>query len=315
MIWFSILTKLIDFIIIIVIVLISLAYLTLIERKVMGIMQRRKGPNVVGILGLLQPFADGLKLLIKELIYPSFANKILFFLGPIIFLFLSFVLWSIVPFGAHAIYTEVNLTILYIFAISSLSVYGIILSGWSSNSKYAFLGGLRSTAQMVSYEISIGMILLPIVLYTGSLNILDIVLKQVNMGLGYILPFFPLFMLFFISSLAETNRPPFDLPEAEAELVAGYSTEYSAMGFAMFFIAEYGNIVFMSWLNVLLFFSGLPFGLTKFALMLLLFMFIWVRVAFPRYRYDQLMRLGWKAFLPLSLAFILFYSSLFLLIH
>lgn len=168
---------------------------------------------------------------------------------------------------------------------------------------------------MVSYEISIGMLLMPIVLYTGSLNILDIGLKQSNMGLGFILPFFPLFMLFFISSLAETNRPPFDLPEAEAELVAGYSTEYSAMGFAMFFIAEYGNIVFMSWLNVLLFFGGLPFGLTKIALMVLLFMFIWVRVAFPRYRYDQLMRLGWKSFLPLSLAFISFYSTIFLLVH
>ena len=253
--------------------------------------------------------------MIKELIYPSFANKIIFFLGPIIFLFLSFVLWSIVPFGFHSIYTEINLTILYIFAISSLSVYGIILSGWSSNSKYAFLGGLRSTAQMVSYEISIGLILISIVLYTGSLNLLDIVLKQGNMHIGFILPFFPLFILFFISSLAETNRPPFDLPEAEAELVAGYSTEYSSMGFAMFFIAEYGNIVFMSWLNVLLFFGGSPFGLTIIKLSLLLFMFIWVRVAFPRYRYDQLMRLGWKSFLPLSLGFISFYSTIFLLIH
>jgi NADH-quinone oxidoreductase subunit H len=312
--WFTIFTKIIEFLIIILIVLISLAYLTLIERKVMGIMQRRKGPNVVGILGLLQPFADGLKLLIKELIYPSFANKIIFFLGPIIFLFLSFVLWSLVPFGFHSLYTEIPLTLLYIFAISSLSVYGIILSGWSSNSKYSFLGGLRSTAQMISYEISIGLIIMSLIIYIGSLNLLDIIFIQTIMKLPLIIPFFPLFLLFFISSLAETNRPPFDLPEAEAELVAGYSTEYSSMGFALFFIAEYGNIVFMSWLNVLLFFGGFSsFGLL--ALSFLLFLFIWVRVAFPRYRYDQLMRLGWKSFLPLSLAFISFYSTIFLLIH
>lgn len=313
MIWFTAITKLLEFLIIIVIVLISLAYLTLIERKVMGIMQRRKGPNVVGIMGLLQPFADGLKLLIKELVYPSFADRVVFFLGPIIFIFLSFVLWSLVPFGFHSIYTEINFTILYIFAISSLSVYGIILSGWSSNSKYSFLGGLRSTAQMVSYEISIGLILMSVVLYVGSLNLLDTSFKMAHMGIGFILPFFPLFILFFISSLAETNRPPFDLPEAEAELVAGYSTEYSSMGFALFFIAEYGNIVFMSWFNVILFYG--VFGFTIIKLSLLLFMFIWVRVAFPRYRYDQLMRLGWKSFLPLSLGFISFYSTIFLLIH
>jgi len=192
-------------------------------------------------------------------------------------------------------------------------VYGIILSGWSSNSKYSFLGGLRSTAQMVSYEISIGLILMSVVLYVGSLNLLDTSFKMAHMGIGFILPFFPLFILFFISSLAETNRPPFDLPEAEAELVAGYSTEYSSMGFALFFIAEYGNIVFMSWLNVILFYG--VFGFTIIKLSLLLFMFIWVRVAFPRYRYDQLMRLGWKSFLPLSLGFISFYSTIFLLIH
>ena len=192
-------------------------------------------------------------------------------------------------------------------------MYGIILSGWSSNSKYSFLGGLRSTAQMVSYEISIGLILMSVVLYVGSLNLLDTSFKMAHMGIGFILPFFPLFILFFISSLAETNRPPFDLPEAEAELVAGYSTEYSSMGFALFFIAEYGNIVFMSWLNVILFYG--VFGFTIIKLSLLLFMFIWVRVAFPRYRYDQLMRLGWKSFLPLSLGFISFYSTIFLLIH
>lgn len=307
--------KLIEFIIIIVIVLISLAYLTLIERKVMGIMQRRKGPNVVGIMGLLQPFADGLKLLIKEIVYPSFANKFVFFIGPILFLFLSFTLWSLIPFDFHSIYTELNLTILYIFAISSLSVYGIILSGWSSNSKYSFLGGLRSTAQMISYEISIGLILMSIVLYVGSLNLLDIVFTQIHMIFPFFFPFFPLFLLFFISSLAETNRPPFDLPEAEAELVAGYSTEYSSMGFALFFIAEYGNIVFMSWLNVLLFAGAFGLFSTLFKLSFLLFLFIWVRVAFPRYRYDQLMRLGWKSFLPLSLAFISFYSTLFFTFH
>lgn len=204
---------------------------------------------------------------------------------------------------------------LYIFAISSLSVYGIILSGWSSNSKYSFLGGLRSTAQMVSYEISIGLIIMSIVLYVGSLNLLEIVFTQKDMPFGFILPFFPLFLLFFISSLAETNRPPFDLPEAEAELVAGYSTEYSSMGFALFFIAEYGNIVFMSWLNLLLFFGAFGFFSTLFKLSFFLFLFIWVRVAFPRYRYDQLMRLGWKSFLPLSLAFISFYSTIFLVVH
>jgi NADH-quinone oxidoreductase subunit H len=310
MIWLTF-TKLLEFLIIIVIVLISLAYLTLIERKVMGIMQRRKGPNVVGVLGLLQPFADGLKLLIKELIYPSFANKFIFFLGPIIFLFLAFVLWSLIPFGFFSLYTEIPLTLLYIFAISSLSVYGIILSGWSSNSKYSFLGGLRSTAQMISYEISIGLILMSIVLYVGSLNLLDIIFKQEFNSIPFFIPFFPLFFLFFISSLAETNRPPFDLPEAEAELVAGYSTEYSSMGFALFFIGEYGNIVFMSWLNVILFFN--PFSWTILKLSFLLFLFIWVRVAFPRYRYDQLMSLGWKSFLPLSLGFISFYSTFFIL--
>jgi len=312
---FFLFLKFFDFLIIILLVLISLAFLTLIERKVMGLMQRRKGPNLVGIMGLLQPFADGFKLLIKELLFPSFANTFIFFFGPILFLFLSFSLWSLVPFGYHSVYTELNLTLLYIFAISSLSVYGIILSGWSSNSKYSFLGGLRSTAQMISYEISIGLILISLILYVGSLNLFDLLFSQSLSFFPFLFPFFPLFLLFFLSSLAETNRPPFDLPEAEAELVSGYSTEYSAMGFALFFIAEYGNILFISWLTLLLFWAPFGFFATFFKFSFLLFLFVWVRVAFPRYRYDQLMRLGWKSFLPLSLAFISFYSSFFLFLH
>jgi NADH-quinone oxidoreductase subunit H len=277
----------------------------------MGVMQRRKGPNVVGILGMLQPFADGLKLLLKEIIFPTNSNLYIYILSPVIFILMSFQLWGLLPLGPYSLFTDINLTILYILGISSLSVYGIILGGWASNSKYAMLGGIRSAAQMISYEIAIGLIIMPLIIYAENASILEIINKQKD--LYFILPFLPLFMLFLIGGLAETNRPPFDLPEAEAELVAGYSTEYSAAGFALFFIAEYGNILFFSTLSVLIFFGGFSFLYIK--LSIILFTFIWVRVAFPRYRYDQLMRLGWKSFLPLSLAFLSLYSSLFLLIH
>jgi NADH-quinone oxidoreductase subunit H len=277
----------------------------------MGVMQRRKGPNVVGILGMLQPFADGLKLLLKEIIFPTNSNLYIYILSPVIFILMSFQLWGLLPLGPYSLFTDINLTILYILGISSLSVYGIILGGWASNSKYAMLGGIRSAAQMISYEIAIGLIIMPLIIYAENASILEIINKQKD--LYFILPFLPLFMLFLIGGLAETNRPPFDLPEAEAELVAGYSTEYSAAGFALFFIAEYGNILFFSTLSVLIFFGGFSFLYIK--LSIILFTFIWVRVAFPRYRYDQLMRLGWKSFLPFSLAFLSLYSSLFLLIH
>ena len=294
-------------------VLIAVAFLTLFERKVMAAIQRRKGPNVVGIWGLLQPFADGLKLLIKETIIPSRANRILFIAAPIITLFLSLISWAIMPLGLNIYYADVNLGVLYVFAVSSLGVYGVIISGWSSNSKYAFLGALRSAAQMIAYEVSIGLIIIVIVLFTGSLNLTDIVLGQTS--IWFVVPLFPSFLLFFISSLAETNRPPFDLPEAEAELVSGYNVEYSAMGFALFFLGENVNIVLMCGLNVVLFFGGwLPlFGFLSFIpgylwfsakIVCLLFAFIWIRNTFPRYRYDQLMKLGWKIFLPLSLGWL-----------
>jgi NADH-quinone oxidoreductase subunit H len=309
--------------IIIVPILISVAFFTLLERKIMASIQRRRGPNVVGFLGILQPFADGLKLLIKETIIPSKANKIIFILAPIIALFLSFLNWAIIPFSEYNSYADVNIGLLYIFAISSLSVYGIIMSGWSSNSRYAFLGTLRSTAQMVSYEVSIGLIIINILLCANSMNLLKIVKAQEL--IWYVFPLFPLFFLFYISALAETNRPPFDLPEAEAELVAGYFVEYSAMTFAQFFLGENINILLMCNLICILFFGGwLPvfnldflFIIPSFfwytiKILFLLFSFVWVRVTFPRYRYDQLMRLGWKIFLPLSLAWVVLISSILL---
>jgi len=309
--------------IIIVPVLISVAFFTLLERKIMANIQRRRGPNVVGILGVLQPFADGLKLLIKETIIPSKANKIIFLLAPIIAFFLSFLNYTVLPFSTFNVFADINLGILYIFAISSLSVYGIIMSGWSSNSRYAFLGTLRSTAQMVSYEVSIGLIIINVLICANSLNLTQIVLAQTY--IWYVVPLFPLFILFYISALAETNRPPFDLPEAEAELVAGYFVEYSAMTFAQFFLGENINILFMCSFITTLFFGGwLPIinvpilylipGFIWFSLKVLffLFTFVWVRVTFPRYRYDQLMRLGWKIFLPLSLAWVIFISTILL---
>lgn len=295
--------------------LISVAYFTLAERKIMGAMQRRKGPNVVGTFGLLQPLADGFKLLIKETVIPSNANTVVFILAPIITFLLSLLGWAVIPFGEDKVLADLNVGIMYLFAISSLGVYGVITSGWSSNSKYAFLGALRSAAQMVSYEVSIGVIIITVLLCVGSLNLSEIVLAQQSMW--FCIPLFPMFIMFFISALAETNRHPFDLPEAEAELVAGYNVEYSAMVFALFFLGEYANMLLMSGMTVILFLGGwlaplpiAPFtwvpGPLWFGIKMCFFviLFIWARAAFPRYRYDQLMRLGWKIFLPLSLGYL-----------
>ena len=321
--FYYILFLLIKLLIFIIPLLLAVAFFTLVERKVMGSVQRRRGPNVVGFWGLLQPFADALKLLIKETVLPSQSNQLLFIFAPILTLFLSLLGWAVIPVSDNNVFLELNIGLLYIFAISSLGVYGIIISGWSSNSKYAFLGALRSAAQMVSYEVSIGLIILVVVLCAGSLNIVTIVESQRTIWYGIF--FFFGFFIFFVSTLAETNRPPFDLPEAEAELVAGYNVEYSAVGFALFFIGEYANILLMSSLSVLLFLGGWlpPFNLFfgyipgifwfNLKLLLLIFTFVWVRASFPRYRYDQLMRLGWKVFLPLSLSWVIFVSGFLIL--
>ena len=306
---------------IIVPLLISVAYFTIAERKLMGSIQRRRGPNVIGFVGLLQPLADGLKLLVKEPVLPSNANLFIFLFAPILTFLLSQVAWAVIPFGEGLVLADLNVGILYVFAISSLGVYGIITAGWSSNSKYAFLGSLRSAAQMVSYEVSIGLILITVLLCVGSLNLTEIVLAQEQVW--FCVPLFPLLIMFFISCLAETNRAPFDLPEAEAELVAGYNVEYSSMGFALFFLGEYANMIVMSSLCTLFFLGGWlpPFNFILFywipgffwfglKIILFLFLFIWVRAAFPRYRYDQLMRLGWKVLLPLSLGWVIFVSGI-----
>lgn len=313
------LITLVKILIIIVPLLVCTAYFTLVERKVMASIQRRRGPNVVGVYGLLQPLADGLKLLVKETIVPSNANKFIFILSPIITFVVSLMGWAIIPYDKYSVLAEVNIGILYLFAVSSLGVYGIIMAGWSSNSKYAFLGALRSAAQMVSYEVSIGFIVITIVICCGSFNLQTIVESQRNVW--FVIPFFPLFLMFFVSALAETNRHPFDLPEAEAELVSGYNVEYSAMGFALFALGEYANIFMMSSINSILFLGGwlppLSFlgfipGSIWFGLKVCFFviLFVWMRAALPRYRYDQLMGLGWKVFLPVSLGYLLFTFSI-----
>jgi NADH-quinone oxidoreductase subunit H len=302
--------------------LIAVAYFTLAERKIMGAIQRRRGPNVVGVFGLLQPLADGAKLLLKETVIPSNANTLLFILAPILTFFLSLLGWGVIPYGEGMVLADLHVGVLYLLAVSSLGVYGVLLSGWASNSKYAFLGALRSAAQMVSYEVALGVIILTVLLCAGSLNLSEIVLAQAEVW--YALPLAPMLVMFYISALAETNRHPFDLPEAEAELVSGYNVEYSAMGFALFFLGEYANMLLMSGMTVLLFLGGwwAPFSFLEgslpgplwFGLKLLIFAagFAWARAAFPRYRYDQLMRLGWKIFLPLSLGWLFLTAGLLL---
>jgi NADH-quinone oxidoreductase subunit H len=291
------------------------AYLTYAERKVIAAMQLRRGPNVVGPFGLLQPLADGLKLFCKETILPSSANKVIFFLAPMVTFMLAMLGWAVIPVSATFVIADINVGILYLFAISSLGVYGIIMAGWASNSKYAFLGAIRSAAQMVSYEVSIGLVIITVLLMVGSLNLRAIVEAQQEMW--FFLPLLPMFIIYFISALAETNRHPFDLPEAEGELVAGYNVEYSSMTFALFFLGEYANMILMSGMATVLFLGGWlpPFdiailnavpGAVWFALKtaFILFCFIWMRATLPRYRYDQLMRLGWKVFLPFTLLWV-----------
>ena len=303
--------------------LIAVAYFTLIERQILAAVQRRQGPTIVGFYGLLQPLADGLKLFLKETILPKSSNMIIFILAPVFTFGLALSGWVVVPFGDGFALSNLNVGLLYIFAISSLSVHSVIMAGWSSNSKYAFLGALRSAAQMISYEVSMGITIVSVILLSGSLNLNDIVIAQKN--LWYFIPLFPMFIIFFICALAETNRHPFDLPEAEAELVSGYNVEYSAMSFALFFLAEYSNIILMCSMTVILFLGGWfpilnfwPFylipGTIWFAIKTLffIFLFILIRGTLPRYRYDQLMRLGWKVFLPISLAFLLIISSILL---
>ena len=294
--------------------LIGVAYLTYAERKVIGAMHLRRGPNVVGPYGLLQPIADGMKLFFKETIIPTGANKVVFLVAPMLTFSLALIAWAVIPVGKGLVIANINVGVLYLFAISSLGVYGVLMAGWSSNSKYAFLGGLRSAAQMVSYEVSMGFIIITVLLVAGSLNLSDIVRAQQE-TIWFVVPLFPMAVIFFITTLAETNRHPFDMPEAEAELVSGYNVEYSAMTFALFFLGEYANMILMAGMTTILFLGGwlpifdvAPFnwipGPIWFALKMafVLFIFLWVRATFPRYRYDQLMRLGWKVFLPISLA-------------
>ncbi len=301
-------------------VLVSVAMIVWLDRRVWAFVQKRRGPNVVGPFGLLQSLADALKYIFKEIIIPASANKVIFVLAPIITMTLALIAWAVIPFGEDKVLANINVGILYIFAVSSLGVYGIIMGGWASNSKYPFLGSIRSAAQMVSYEVSIGIIIINVLLCVGSLNLNDIVIAQQN--IWFIIPLFPMFVIFFISALAETNRPPFDLPEAEAELVAGYQTEYSGMMYAMFWLGEYANILLMCALGSILFLGGwlppielYPFNLIPgaiwliFKILLLFTLFALVKAIVPRYRYDQLMRLGWKIFLPLSLIYVVLTAS------
>ena len=301
-------------------ILVSVALIVWFDRRVWGFVQKRRGPNVVGPFGLFQTLADALKYLLKEIIIPASANKTVFIIAPIVTMTLALSAWAVVPLSEKMIIADINVGILYIFAISSLGVYGIIMGGWASNSKYPFLGSIRSAAQMVSYEVSIGIIIINVLLCVGSLNLKDIVLAQEN--LWFVVPLFPMFVIFFISALAETNRPPFDLPEAEAELVAGYQTEYSGMMYAMFWLGEYANILLLCALGSILFLGGwlspvdiYPLNAIPgvfwmvFKILLLFFMFAIIKAIVPRYRYDQLMRLGWKVFLPFSLLYVVFTAS------
>jgi len=301
-------------------VLVSVAMIVWLDRRVWAFVQKRQGPNVVGPFGLLQSLADALKYIFKEIIIPSSSNKIIFILAPIVTMTLALIAWAVIPFSATQVLADINVGILYLFAVSSLGVYGIIMGGWASNSKYPFLGAIRSAAQMVSYEVSIGVIIINVLLCVGSLNLNDIVEAQKN--LWFVIPLFPMFVIFFISALAETNRPPFDLPEAEAELVAGYQTEYSGMMYAMFWLGEYANILLMCAMGAILFLGGwmspieiYPFTLLPGAvwlilkILLLFILFALVKAIVPRYRYDQLMRLGWKVFLPLSLIWVVLTAS------
>ena len=301
-------------------VLVSVALIVWFERRVWGFVQKRRGPNVVGPFGIFQTLADALKYIFKEIIIPASADKIVFVLAPIVTMTLALVVWAVIPFSEKMIISDINVGILYVFAISSLGVYGIILGGWASNSKYPFLGSLRSAAQMISYEVSIGIIIINVLLCVGSLNLKDIVLAQEK--LWFVIPLFPMFVIYFISALAETNRTPFDLPEAESELVAGYQTEYSGMMYAMFWLGEYANILLMCALGSILFLGGwlspvdiYPFNIIPgpfwmiFKILLLFFIFAIIKAVVPRYRYDQLMRLGWKVFLPFSLIYVVLTAS------
>ena len=301
-------------------VLVSVAMIVWLDRRIWAFVQKRQGPNVVGPFGLLQSLADALKYIFKEMIIPSSSNKVIFILAPIVTMTLALIAWAVIPFSATQVLADINVGILYLFAVSSLGVYGIIMGGWASNSKYPFLGAIRSAAQMVSYEVSIGVIIINVLLCVGSLNLNDIVIAQQNVW--FVIPLFPMFVIFFISALAETNRPPFDLPEAEAELVAGYQTEYSGMMYAMFWLGEYANILLMCAMGAILFLGGwlspieiYPFTLIPGAIwlilkiLLLFFLFALVKAIVPRYRYDQLMRLGWKVFLPFSLVWVVLTAS------
>ena len=308
--------------------LLAVAYLTYAERKVIAAMQLRKGPNVVGPFGLLQPIADGIKLLFKETILPAGANKVVFVMAPMLTFTLGMIGWAVIPFGEGLVVADLNVGILYLFAISSLGVYGVIMAGWASNSKYPFLGALRSAAQMVSYEVSMGFVIITVLLVVGSLNLSDIVLSQSGgfwrwHAFGNLLLLLPMAVVFFVSTLAETNRPPFDLPEGESELVAGFFVEYSAMTFALFFLGEYANMMLMGAMTSILFLGGWlpPFEFAPFTwipgpvwlaakIAACMFVFLWVRATFPRYRYDQLMRLGWKVFLPLSLFWVVLVAGI-----